>query len=118
MKRLLNLAVGVAAVCGLSSAASAQDWYTNTQREQIHQQFLTPAEHNALHSGMNAGYGTGLSTYPYGTTYGSTYGSYGVGTGMYPSSSLYSPYNYNRTRVNCSNTMQYQTPLSNSWRRW
>jgi hypothetical protein len=54
-------------------------WSSSYQREQIHQRYLTPAEHQALHRGLNNGYG-GLNngygsrsvlpsrTYPYGSS--------------------------------------------------
>ncbi len=71
-----------------SAAAQANDlWYGTAQREQIHQQYLSPVEHDALHRGMNYGtapvqpnfrqpsysYQPGFQSQPYGSNYGNSW---------------------------------------------
>lgn len=53
-RSLQFLVVGLMTVA-VSSNVRANDWYGTAQREQIHQQYLSPVEHDALHRGMNYG---------------------------------------------------------------
>lgn len=103
-RSLQFLAVGLMTVA-LSSAAQANDyWYGTAQREQIHQQYLSPVEHDALHRGMNYGaapvqptyrqpaynYQPNYNTQSYGSTYGNSWNAGGysrpnTGYQSYPS---------------------------------
>lgn len=80
---LQMLAVGLMTFAA-SSAVQANDYsYGTAQREQIHQQYLSPVEHNALHRGLNNGAAPVQPTYRqpsynyqpnyYPQSYGSTY---------------------------------------------
>jgi hypothetical protein len=130
MKRLFNLVAAIAALCGGANALSAQDWYSESQREQIHEQFLSPVEHDALHRGMNTSYGSSYSSYPPSLPYGSGFGTStgygaGYGTSMYPSNYGYgvsnfnsNAYTYGRTRINCGMATPYGTSAYNRGRLW
>jgi len=126
MKRIFNL---VAAIATLSAGAtlSAQDWYAQSQRELLHQQYLSPTEHAALHRGMSydPSYGRYPVNAPYGVGYGAGYGA-GSGLGMpaYPSNYGYNVPGYNTSACSRSRNQyrwmptQYRAPVANGWRQW
>lgn len=49
----LSLGAAILGLAFASSANAADYWNPNLQREQIHQRYLTPAEHQSLHRGSN-----------------------------------------------------------------
>jgi hypothetical protein len=71
---------GLVVLLGATLAQAEPRWSQSVQREQIHQQYLTPSEHRAVHGAGNYG-----STYqqpayrPQGGFYGSNYGQPGYG---------------------------------------
>ena len=72
---------------GTTFAQAEPFWSHTAQREQIHQQYLTPSEHRAVHSGGNNG-----STYrqpayrPQSNYHGPGYGNSGYGNLNYGNS--------------------------------
>lgn len=86
MFRYLQIfAVGLMAVTAASAAQANDYWNGTAQRERIHEQYLSPVEHNSLHRGMNYGvapirqdyqypptfnYQPSYAPQPYGATYG------------------------------------------------
>ena len=71
---------GLVVLLGATFAQAEPHWSHTAQREQIHQQYLSPSEHRAVHGGGNYG-----STYrqpayrPQSSYYGSNYGNSGYG---------------------------------------
>lgn len=86
-------AAGLMTVTAASAAQANDYWYGDIQREQIHQQYLNPVEHNALHRGMNYGAVPAQPNYQYSPafgrqpmraprSYGATYGNEWDGGGF------------------------------------
>ena len=71
---------GLVVLLGATFAQAEPQWSHTAQREQIHQQYLTPSEHRSVHGGGNYS-----STYrqpayrPQSSYYGSNYGNSGYG---------------------------------------
>lgn len=75
---------GLVVLLGATFAQAEPHWSHTAQREQTHQQYLSPSEHRAVHGGGNYG-----STYrqpayrPQSSYYGSNYGNSGYGNSVY-----------------------------------
>jgi hypothetical protein len=94
----------------------------SAQREQIHQQYLSPVEHQALHQGLNSGYGSGLGGYqtssPMNLPYGSGYGAgYGAAMPNYSNRLGLQPLGLGRSRSRCGGA-QHSQPYSAGYRAW
>jgi hypothetical protein len=98
------LTVGLMTIAAASAAQANDYWNGTAQREQIHQQYLSPVEHDALHRGMNYGaaqvqpnyrqpnhnYQPRFQPQSYGSTYGNSWNGGGyvrpnTGYQSYPS---------------------------------
>jgi hypothetical protein len=105
-RHLQLLIVGLMTVTAASAAQGNDYWYGTAQRERIHEQYLSPVEHNSLHRGMSYGAAPVQPNYqyppafsnqpsyapqPYDSTYGNDWsrGGYSrpnLGFQSYPSS--------------------------------
>ena len=75
---------GLVVLLGATFAQAEPHWSHTAQREQIHQQYLTPSEHRSVHSGGNYGSTFQQPAYrPQSSYYGSNYGQSNYGNSGY-----------------------------------